>query len=110
MSLVNMKLTPEEAKEESGCCSPSSDGDPAYPYGLSVNLCDEVLQKLGITTLPTVGTTLMLTARVEVTNTSQYENQDGKEININLQITDMELSAAVEKTREQKMYPNSLMS
>lgn len=92
MALVNMKLTPAEAQEAD--CITSDDGGPKYPYGLSINLDDEALAKLGITTLPAVGTKMVLQAMVEVTSTSQYERQDEKEININLQITDMELGAA----------------
>lgn len=90
MAMTSMKLTAEEAKEENSCMS--TDDAPAYPYGLCLNLDDEVLAKLGITTLPAVGSKMMLQATVEVTANSQYENQDGKDISISLQITDMDLS------------------
>lgn len=94
MALTDMKLTPAEAKDANSCCAPDSDdGGPKYPYGLSINLDDEALAKLGITTLPAVGGLMRLTATVEVTSTSQYERQDEKEISINLQITAMELGA-----------------
>lgn len=102
MAMTNMKLTADEAKEAS-CCMPE-DGGPAYPYGLSINLDDETLTKLGITTLPAPGTKLTLNALVEVTNTSQYENQEGKDISISLQITDMELSGAEAKSAASILY------
>lgn len=93
MAMVNMKLTPKEAKDESGCCVAPSDGEaPAYPYGLSLSLSDESLTKLGIKTPPGVGEKLTLVATVEVTSTSQYESQSGKDANVSLQITDMELT------------------
>jgi hypothetical protein len=91
MTLVNMKLTPEEAKE-ADCCASPSDGGPAYPWGLSIYLDDETLAKLGITQLPDVGTRLTLNAIVEVTSNSQRQTQEGKTVNMDLQITDMELS------------------
>lgn len=91
MALVNMKLTPEEAKEADGCVAPS-DGGPAYPWGLSLYLDDETLAKLGITQLPDVGSRLTLSAIVEVTSNSQRQTQEGKTVNMDLQITDMELS------------------
>lgn len=108
--MINMKLTPEEAKETNGgaCCGGDPE-QPAYPYGLSISLNDETLAKLGITALPQPGTRMMLQAVAEVTNTSQYENQDGKDRSISLQITDMDLAqdaSADPKT----LYPNSSMT
>jgi hypothetical protein len=91
MALVNMKLSPEQAKEMD-CCAPASDGGPAYPWGLALYLDDETLAKLGISQLPDVGSRLTLTAIVEVTSNSQRQTQEGKTVNMDLQITDMELS------------------
>jgi hypothetical protein len=91
MALVNMKLSPSEAKE-ADCCAPATDGGPAYPWGLSLYLDDETLAKLGITQLPDVGSRLTLSAIVEVTSNSQRQTQEGKTVNMDLQITDMELS------------------
>lgn len=104
MALIDMKLTPAEAKDADLCCAPSDDGGPKYPYGLSINLDDETLAKLGITTLPAVGAVMQLTASVEVTSTSQYERQDEKEININLQITAMELGGAPSPSAATVLY------
>jgi hypothetical protein len=86
-----MKLAPDEAKE-ADCCAPSSDGGPAYPWGLSIYLDNETLAKLGITQLPDVGSKLTLTALVEVSSNSQRQTQEGKTVNMDLQITDMELA------------------
>ena len=48
MSLVNMKMSAEETKEYSGVEMEA----PQYPYGLSIDLDDGALEKLGITALP----------------------------------------------------------
>jgi hypothetical protein len=105
MTMTNMKLSPDEAKDAADSCCATGEGDgPAYPYGLSINLDDKVLTKLGITTPPTVGTKLILHAMVEVTSNSQYENQSGKEANVNLQITDMDLEQAMRKDPAQVLY------
>jgi hypothetical protein len=93
--MVNMQMSVEEAREDYGV-APADDGDlPKYPYGLTISLDDESLAKLGITSLPAVGTAMTLTARVEVCSTSQYQDRKGEsESSLSLQITDMEVSAA----------------
>lgn len=93
MQLVSMQLTEQEAKEESCIASPSESDLPRYPYGLCLDLDDEALAKLGITDLPAVGTTMQLVAHVRVTRISQYENQEGKDACLGLQITDMGLDS-----------------
>ncbi|WP_244129208.1 capsid staple protein [Burkholderia gladioli] len=102
-----MKLTPAEAKQEAGI-APMDAEQPAYPYGLTICLDDEALAKLGITSLPDVGTPFTLAARVEVCSTSQYQNQDGADRNLSLQITDMELgpppSTQTPEERAAKFY------
>jgi hypothetical protein len=93
MALVDMKMSAEEAREEYGS-APLDDGDlPEYPYGLTICLDDESLAKLGITQLPTVGSTMTINARVEVCSTSQYSNRKREnETSMSLQITAMEIS------------------
>lgn len=93
MQLTSMRLSAQEAKEEGGYAQPANPDLPRYPYGLCLDLNDEVLQKLGITSLPTPGTTMQLIATVEVSRISEYQNQEGKDACMGLQITDMALSA-----------------
>lgn len=95
MALTDMKLTADEAKSALGCCEPASDGGPRYPYGLTIYLDDETLKKLGMTDMPDVGTVLNLAATVEVTSNSQRQTQEGKTVNMDLQITAMELAPQV---------------
>lgn len=97
MQLVDLKLTPEEAKKLD-CCVPMTDETaPQYPWGLCISLDDVTLRKLGITDLPDVGTTMQLTAIVEVSNTGQYANQSGKEKSLSLQFTAMALDSEANK-------------
>lgn len=90
--MINMKMSPKEAKEYT---EPSASEAPEYPYGLSIDLSDESLAKLGITDLPKVGAEMVINARVVVTSTSSYETQGGEpDKRVCLQITDMELAGA----------------
>ena len=90
--MVNMKMSPEEAKEESGISEVDA---PLYPYGLMIRLNDESLEKVGLTELPKVGTKIQITAMCEVVSTSSRQDQSGEdESSVELQITDMELGAA----------------
>lgn len=96
--MISMKMTPAEANEEAGV-TPEV---PAYPYGLTINLEEEQLAKLGITSLPPVGTVFYLKARTEVTSTSQYQNQTGTDMCLCLQITDMELDSSSGPSPEER--------
>lgn len=90
--MVNMKVSPEEAKEE---YSDSAMADaPEYPYGLCISLDDEALKKLGISELPQIGQVMSLAARVEVKSASGYKTMKGDiENRVELQITDMQLGS-----------------
>jgi hypothetical protein len=96
MGLVNMKMSKEEAKEQ---CSPSSSDDqPRYPYGLSINLDDDAMGKLGIGDGVNVGDEVTITAKATVTSKSGYQTMVGDaESSIGLQITDMEVSGRGDK-------------
>lgn len=99
MTMIDMTLDKSEAQDEAGV-SPCL---PKYPYGLCIYLDDETLEKLGLTQLPRVGSTMTLTAQVRVTGTRSNETQTEKESgehdentssSVDLQITAMELSGA----------------
>lgn len=104
MSMVSMKMSPEEASEQYGS-SISSDA-PEYPYGLCLNLDEEGIAKLGMPALPQVDQTMIITARVKVTSVSSRDTSGGdKEQSVSLQITDMEIGPDREtKTAEQTLY------
>lgn len=107
MALVSMKNTPADIKEEQAELTTNPEV-PAYPWGLCVDLCDESLQKLGMTDLPPVGTKMKLTALVEVTTVSQYQNSDGAESRLSLQITDMQLDPAEQSQRSDAQIASAL--
>lgn len=101
MELVNMKLPPQPASENGlamDCCKEME--RPLYPWGLQIKLKNDELAKLGITaaSLPAAGATLMLTAKVDVTEVSseQRAGQESPEIELELQITDMALAGKPE--------------
>ena len=109
--MVNLQLSKAEAQEESGA-TPEL---PRYPYGLSIYLDDETLEKLGMTEMPKVGTVLQLTAQVTVTGTSTRATQGEKEAGeatettcscVDLQITDMDLQGGG-KDMAKSLYPSS---
>lgn len=90
--LVSMKLSKAD-REKSPSASPAADA-PAYPWGLSVNLDDQAIEKLGIK-LPKVGGKLRLEALVDVTSVSSNESKEGgKNRSVTLQITDLCLESA----------------
>lgn len=109
MTLKSMKLDKQEMKEQA---EPAADliDRPCYPYGLSLRLDEDALDKLGISTLPEVDGVLMLTAKVTVTGASSNERSTGgdktaKHRCLELQITDMALGAApAEKDAADELY------
>lgn len=106
MSLVNMKMSAEETKEYSGVEMEA----PQYPYGLSIDLDDGALEKLGITALPKVGAEMMVTAKCVVKSVSSNQMQGGDaESRVCLQITDMDIGqteSAVNDNRATMLYGN----
>lgn len=105
--MINMKNSHKATETLLECCSSEQ---PEYPYGLCISLDTDSLNKLGLTELPEIGTVLTLLARVEVTSVSQYERSDGKNRDVSLQITDMELKKEGAAPNAQFLYPNSNMA
>ena len=88
-SLINMENTPAEAKEYP---QPSVAEAPKYPWGLCVTLSDDSLDKLGVKTLPAVGTEVTIVAKATVSRTSENATEDaGNSASMDLQITDMQV-------------------
>lgn len=102
--LKSMKLSRSEAKEAS---EPEEVEGPEYPHGLSLRLDDESLGKLGMKSLPEVGKTLLLAARVEVTEVSEHSRRGQEEPvrGLSLQITEMDLAENPgKKSTAEKIY------
>jgi hypothetical protein len=101
--LVSMKIDPKE-REKKYAESAIVDR-PAYPYGLSIHLDDDALEKLGLSKLPEVGTELALVAVVDVTSVSENDSGAGAVRSASLQITSMCLEAKkAAKSTVEKLY------
>ena len=102
MSLTNMKLSKKEVEKEAGTIEEEA---PRYPWGLSINLDNESIEKLGITTLPEVGDLKTLIAVVKVKDVSETDSIEGKkQRNIGLQITEMSIEEKIEKAASKTLY------
>ena len=98
MALTSMKR--EKKKADHDMVMPD---ERVYPYGLQINLEDEDLEKLGVDSLPKVGSVLRVLAKVEVTSISENESKEGgTRRSVSLQITEMGLGA---ESAADRMYP-----
>ncbi|MDY7579361.1 hypothetical protein RGU70_13665 [Herbaspirillum sp. RTI4] len=100
MAMIDMKMSAEEAKEQTAP-SESSESESQYPYGLRVSLDDDALEKLGLTSLPAVGSKISFNAVAEVCGTSSYAQDGGEaETSLSLQITGMEVTSSAQTTTD----------
>jgi hypothetical protein len=108
--LVDLARTKSELKEEAQEAKLGYDGKPdPYAWGLNFRLESEELDKLGITTLPEVGSEyhLMVTAKVTSVNQSATVGQDDERC-VGLTMTMMQIlsqGSASEEKAEGKETP-----
>lgn len=88
MKIVSMEFTPAEAKAET--VEAQEIEAPKYPWGLSLNLDEETLAKLGLDKID-VGTIVSLAGKAKVTGYSEREYEGGAHKCLDLQITDLGL-------------------
>lgn len=102
MALKDLAYTAEEIeKNKPKCCdtAPEYEG-PKYPWGLSLDLENATLEKLGIdVTKYKVGQQIPLNIIATVTRTSMSETEHGKNVSLGLTCGQMEFKAA--KTNEE---------
>jgi len=95
--LINMKMDDADRKNTAlEAAQPTKESGPAYPWGLSINLEKESLDKLGIDLSDyAVGDKISLVADCYVKSLRQSESYEGnyQEKSMEIQLTDM----AVEK-------------
>lgn len=104
MKLVNMKM---DGGARSKYAEPSIAADrPMYPWGLTVNLDTDALEKLGLAEkLPQVGKGMKLEALVDVVTVSENDSAGGgKTCSVSLQITDLGLKAVADKDAGDELY------
>ncbi len=66
---------------------------PRFPWGLSVRLEEESIEKLGLEDLPAPGKSMNMVAVVRVESASVHVSDSGKKRNLTLQITDLGLGS-----------------
>lgn len=94
--LVSMKKPSKEKDKDKDKDTPFSTfpTEEKYSYGLQLRLEDEELAKLGIESLPDVGTKVEVAAKGSVRSVSsnQYEDGDKKRRSVEIQITDLNIT------------------
>ncbi len=76
-----------------------------YPYGLSICLTNDELEKLGLESNCEVGDMIHLMAMAKVTSISKNETQDGESCRIELQITHLGLE---DEDKEEEVKPRRI--
>lgn len=88
--MISLKRSADEKQPKEGV---AMGVDEQYPYGMCLHLDDDVMEKLGIESLP-VGGTVMLQAKTMVTAGSVHQEAgEEKKYSYSLQITDIALDA-----------------
>lgn len=102
MELKSMKIS--KSSQET-MAKPAMLEAPQYPYGLSIRLDNDSLEKLGMSDLPKAGKKMKLMAMVEVVGSSQHTMKGGKDMkSVELQITSMGLESDSEKDASKELY------
>lgn len=82
--LVSVKRTKKDKKNSDHAISSDSSD---FPFGLSISLDDETLDKLGITTLPKVGSDMIVAGVGVVESISERSDKNRKSRNVQIQLT-----------------------
>lgn len=98
MTMTSIKNSAKK-KPSSGsaeACSPCDDGNP-YPYGMTLSMNTETLDKLKIKTLPVVGSVLTLQIKVTVESVRSEAGSNGEKRSMELQVTDLDMGGAAKE-------------
>ena len=90
--LIDMKLPKRSTKNKEVACS-IDDGEK-YPYGLRIELRDDELKKLGIKTLPSTGTQLIVAGIGSVISASERQSMEGTRRDISIQLERIDVGRA----------------
>ncbi|MBX9959475.1 MAG: hypothetical protein K2Y15_05005 [Burkholderiaceae bacterium] len=91
MAMKDLKITKKEAKAKSESMVIGSPEQERYPYGLRLDLNNDTLEKLGMKSLPAVGTVLMFEAKAKVVGSRQSATEGSENRSVELQITHLDL-------------------
>lgn len=95
-----MALTSMKMEKKMGDMSESGEYKmmDEYGYGTCIKLEEEQVKSLGITELPAVGSSMMMTAKVIITKTEVENDMEGESKELSMHIVEMELKP--EQTRD----------
>lgn len=86
--MVDMARSPEKVQETQSMPAAVAADQPVYPYGLSISLGKDELEKLGVDHADwQVGDIFHLHALAKVTSVSSHETEGGESCRVELQIT-----------------------
>lgn len=87
--LISMKITADQAREEARPMS-ATPFPEMYPWGLSITLDHDTLEKLGLDKLPKIDGTVTIYAKAKVTRREETQTEGGvTRRSLGLQITDL---------------------
>ena len=93
--LISMKLSKEQATSE--VAIGASEG-PRFPFGLSINLDDDSLKKLGFDKLPGVGAEMTVSGVGTVTRASENRSQSGVSRDVSIQLEKLKVESSSDAT------------
>lgn len=101
MTMADMRMDQEEMAE---MMSPSP---PLYPYGLCISLCEDELEKLGISVDDVEpGQIIHLHAMAKVTSKSKTEDSNEAHSRVELQITNLAVESEDDENEMYGMRPS----
>lgn len=81
-----MVTTRLSAKEREATAPGVAAESPEYPYGTRICLDNEMLERLGIDSLPEVGNSFAVSGIGEVISVSEHDGPDGKRRSVDIQL------------------------
>lgn len=101
---INYPLKDVTFEEKSEDFRPHADL-PEYPYGLRLCLNSDTIKMLGLSKLPELGSSMKMNAIVKVVAKNEFSNdEDEVNLQMDLQITDMELTSSKKEIDPSKLY------
>lgn len=101
--LVSMKLD-KKARKEAGSSTALGDA-PDYPWGLTITLDNDTIEKLGLADdLPEAGESMVVQAKADVVTVSSRGTGTAIERSVTLQITDLSVVDPDDATAVGKLY------
>jgi hypothetical protein len=97
---VNMAIEQNRTEE----AMPMMQDTPVYPYGLSICLCNDELEKLGLDASCEVGDMITMECLAKVTSVSKNDTTEGTKTRVELQI----VAIATEDEEESVMPSHNL--